>query len=133
MRVLLLLLCLSMVSPAFAQEAPPATIGSQSLTPPPDAVRVASDVPAASPALTEAERCIVDSLAQRATIVALRAEVARLAARVAELEAPLVAQAVATERKQLEQQFRERINPPADHVFDWTTLTFRAPRVAPQP
>lgn len=133
MRVLLLLLCLSMVSPAFAQEAPPATIGSQSLTPPPDAVRVASDVPAASPALTEAERCSVDSLAQRATIVALRAEVAKLTARVAELEAPLVAQAVATERQQLEQRFRERLKPPPNSTFDWQTLTFTTPPATAPP
>lgn len=75
-------------------------------------------------ALTEAERCSVDSLAQRATIVALRAEIAKLQARIAELEAPLVDQAVAKERLQLEQRFRDRIKPPEGSTFDWSTLTF---------
>lgn len=107
MRAWAMVVCLLVAAPVAAQDTPQA--------------------------LTEAERCSVESLALRATVLALRAEVAKLTARVAELEAPLVAQAVATERKQLEQQFRERINPPADHVFDWTTLTFRAPKVAPQP
>lgn len=110
--VLLLLVLLS--SRAFAQTTASEAVGSP--------------VPAA---LTEAERCSVDSLAQRATIVALRAEIAQLQARVTQLEAPLVDQAVARERAQLEQRFRERLKPPADHVFDWSTLTFTAPAKAP--
>lgn len=85
-------------------------------------------VPTASAALTDAERCSVDSLAQRATIMALRAELAKLQARIAELEAPLVDQAVARERAALEQRFRDRLKPPADQVFDWQTLTFTAPK-----
>lgn len=84
-------------------------------------------------ALTDAERCSVDSLAQRATIVALRGEIAKLQARIAELEAPLVDQAVAKERAALEAQFRARLNPPATSVFDWQTLTFVAPTPSPQP
>lgn len=133
MRTLLVVLACFAVVPTFAQEATPTTIGSQSLTPPPDAVRVASDPQAAPQALTEAERCSVDSLHQRVTIVALRAEVARLTARVAELEAPLVEQAVATERQQLEQRFRDRLQPPVGSTFDWRTLTFTAPPKAPEP
>lgn len=133
MRTLLVVLACFAAVPTFAQEATPTPLGSQSLTPPPDAVRAASDPPAASQALTDAERCSVDSLAQRATIVALRAEVAKLQARVAELEAPLVAQAVATERQQLEQRFRDRLKPPAGSTFDWQTLTFTAPPPATAP
>ena len=104
---------------AMAHEGP-ATLGGKSLDPAPQA-------------LTEGERCSVDSLAQRATIVALRAEVAKLHARIAELEAPLVAQAVATERQQLEQRFRDRLKPPAGSTFDWQTLTFTAPPPATAP
>lgn len=88
-----------------------------------------ADAPAA---LTDAERCSVDSLTQRATIVALRAELAKLQARVAELEAPLVDQAVQRERAVLEQRFRDRLKPPTDHVFDWQTLTFTAPNAPPK-
>lgn len=87
-------------------------------------------IPATAPqALTDAERCSVDSLAQRATIMALRAELAKLQARIADLEAPLVDQAVAKERAALEAQFRARLNPPATSVFDWQSLTFTAPPV----
>lgn len=99
----------------------------------------AQDAPAASPipqALTVAERCSVDSLVQRATIVALRADIARLQARVAELEAPLVGEAVAKERAQLEQQFRARLKPPEGSTFDWQRLTFTppaTPRETPSP
>jgi hypothetical protein len=86
-------------------------------------------IPSPAPqALTDAERCSVDSLAQRATIVALRAELAKLQARLAELEAPIVDQAVQRERAALEQRFRDRLKPPANHVFDWQTLTFTAPK-----
>lgn len=129
MRTLIVVLCLLIAAPALAQDTlraqtataieGPATLGGKDL--------------AAAQSLTEAERCSVDSLAQRATIVALRAEVAKLQARVAELEAPLVAQAVATERQQLEQRFRDRLKPPAGSTFDWQTLTFTAPPPATAP
>lgn len=109
--------CVWLIVPAMAR--------AQAATPPPPPVAEAAA------ALTDAERCSVDSLAQRATIVALRAEVARLTARVAELEAPLVAEAVAKERAQLEQQFRARLKPADGSTFDWTTLTFTAPAKAP--
>jgi hypothetical protein len=112
MRTWIVLLCLLPVVPAFAQDAP-----------------VASPVPQA---LTESERCSVDSLAQRATIVALRAELAKLTARVAELEAPLVQQAVQKERTELEQRFRARLKPADSSTFDWQTLTFIAPAAVPQ-
>lgn len=107
MRALLIFCCLSMAATAFAQNAPAP--------------------PSSTQALTESERCSVDSLAQRATIVALRAEVAKLHARVAELEAPLVSQAVAKERAELEQRFRDRLKPPTGSTFDWQTLTFVPP------
>lgn len=90
--------------------------------------RAHAQTAAAPPALTDAERCSVDSLAQRATIVALRAELAKLQARLAELEAPIVDQAVQRERAALEQRFRDRLKPPVNHVFDWQTLTFTAPK-----
>lgn len=103
----LVVLALLVAGPAFAQEAP--------------------TTPLAPQALTDAERCSVDSLSQRATIVALRGEIAKLAARVADLEAPLVQQAVQQERTALEQRFRARMQPAAGSVFDWQTLTFHAP------
>lgn len=96
---------------------------------------VAQEPPAPSSApqtLTDAERCSVDSLAQRATIVALRAELAKLTARVAELEAPLVDQAVAKERAALEAQFRARLKPADGSTFNWQTLTFTAPTAPPR-
>jgi len=112
MRAVLIALALLIACPVFAQETP---------------------TPHAAPqALTDAERCSVDSLAQRASIVALRAELAKLTARIAELEAPLVADAVAKERARLEAQFRSRLQPPAGAVFDWTTLTFTGPTVPPR-
>ncbi|MBK9497049.1 MAG: hypothetical protein IPO08_21560 [Xanthomonadales bacterium] len=108
MRAWLVVLCLVLAAAAFAQDAP-----------------VASPVPHA---LTDAERCSVDSLAQRATIMALRGELAKLTARIAELEAPLVNEAVAKERASLEAQFRERLKPPEGSTFNWQTLTFVAPK-----
>lgn len=111
---------------AHAQELQTATVPGVSAHPD-------GTIPSPAPqALTDAERCSVDSLAQRATIVALRAELAKLQARLAELEAPIVDQAVQRERAALEQRFRDRLKPPAGHVFNWQTLTFTAPPAPPQ-
>lgn len=126
MRAALLICCLSLAAPAFAQDAP---VNSGKAVDLPH-----SDSPAAQ-SLTDAERCSVDSLAQRATIVALRSELAKAQAKIAELEAPLVDQAVQRERAALEQRFRDRIKPPEGSTFDWSTLTFvptPATQVPPQ-
>jgi hypothetical protein len=61
------------------------------------------------------------------------ADVLMLKARVAQLEQQLVAAQLEAERIRLETKFRERLQPPPDHVFDWPTKTFKPPTPAPKP
>lgn len=115
-----------MIALAHAGQVPPAP--SPLAVPP--SVALTTSPPAT---LSDGERCNVDSLHQRITIVALRAELAKLQARVAELEAPLVEQAAQKERAALVEQFRARIKPPEGSTFDWGTLTFAPPTPAETP
>lgn len=127
MRQMIIAVVLALAVPAFAQQS--VNTANPGVSAHPDGT-----IPATPPAaLTDAERCSVDSLAQRATIMALRAEIAKLQARVSDLEAPLVQQAVQKERAELEQRFRERIKPPEGAIFNWSTLTFEAPTAAATP
>lgn len=62
----------------------------------------------------------------------LRVENAQLRAQVAELQAALDSARLTAERVALEQQLREELHPPADHVFEWQTQRFVPRPEAPQ-
>ncbi len=58
-------------------------------------------------------------------------DVLTLRARVLQLEAQAAAASLEAERARLEAKYRERLKPPADAVFDWSSKTFVAPKASP--
>jgi hypothetical protein len=61
---------------------------------------------------------------------AAEGDVLTLRARVLQLEAQAAAAQLEAERTRLEAKYRERLKPPADQVFDWSSKTFRPPAAA---
>jgi len=59
------------------------------------------------------------------------ADVLLLRARVVQLEQQLVSSQLEAERVRLEASFRERLKPPADYVFDWSSKSFQPPKAVP--
>jgi FtsZ-binding cell division protein ZapB len=63
----------------------------------------------------------------------LRAQVLELQRALAQLQLEREAQQLQADRQALEATFRALLKPKADHVFDWTSLTFGPPPKPPAP